>query len=49
MNGITSDTRIVRVTPWWEAALYAINAVTGVLALGACALYVVSLLKKKEQ
>ena len=49
MNGMTSDTKIVRVYPWWEKTLYAVNAVTGVLALGACAWYIVSVLKKKEQ
>ncbi|MBQ9187827.1 MAG: glycoside hydrolase family 3 protein [Clostridia bacterium] len=49
MNGMTSDTKIVRAYPWWEITLYVLNVVTGVLALGACALYVASLLKKKEQ
>ena len=49
MNGITSDTKIVRAYPWWEVTLYAVNAATGVLALGTCAWYAVTALKKKEQ
>ena len=49
MNGMTSDTKIVRAYPWWEKTLYAVNAVTGVLALAACAWYVTSVLKKEKQ
>lgn len=49
MNGITSDTKIVRAYPWWEKALYTVNVVSGVLALGACVWYAASILKKKEQ
>ena len=49
MNGITSDTTIVRVYPWWEKALYAANAVSGILALCSFAWYAVSVMKKKEQ
>ena len=48
MNGVTSDTRVVRVHPWWETTLIAINWATGILTLGACAWYVSTLLKKKE-
>ena len=49
MNGFTTDTRIVRAYPWWEKALYAVNGVSGVLALLAFLWYAVSVLKKKEQ
>ena len=48
MNGVTSDTRVVRVHPWWETTLTAINWATGILTLAACAWYVSTLLKKKE-
>ena len=48
MNGVTSDTRVVRVHPWWETTLIAINWATGILTLAACAWYVSTLLKKKE-
>jgi beta-glucosidase len=49
MNGVTSDTRVVRVHPWWETTLTAVNWVTGVLAVAACAWYVGSALSKKEK
>ena len=49
MNGITSDTRVVRVHPWWETTLTAVNWGTGILAVAACAWYVTSVLSKKEK
>ncbi len=49
MNGITGDTRVVRVHPWWETALTAVNWGTGILTLAACAWYVVSAFSKKEK
>ena len=49
MNGITTDTRIVRVHPWWEKALFAVNGVTGVLAAALLAWYAASVLSKKEK
>jgi len=48
MNGITSDTRVVRVHPWWEYAFWGLNAVTGALTLLMCVLYLLSLAKKKD-
>ena len=49
MNGVTSDTRIVRIYPWWEITLYVVNVCLGVLTLAACVWYVISLFPKKEQ
>ena len=49
MNGVTSDTRVVRVHPWWETTLTAVNWATGILAVAACAWYVSSALTKKEK
>lgn len=48
MNGMTSDTRIVPVTPWWETSLYGLSIATGILTAGALVLYIRSL-RKKEQ
>ena len=31
LNGISNDTKIVKVTPWWLAAIYAAAGVTAVL------------------
>lgn len=49
MNGVTSDTRIVRVYPWWEITLYVVDALLGVLTTAACVWYVASLFPKKEK
>lgn len=49
MNGVTSDTRVVPVTPWWEATLKGLDIGFGVLTALAVVLYVLPLLKKKEQ
>ena len=49
MNGITSDTHMVRVHPWWETTLAGVNIGLGVLTALMCVLYVLPLLKKKEQ
>ncbi|MBO4540373.1 MAG: glycoside hydrolase family 3 C-terminal domain-containing protein [Bacilli bacterium] len=50
MNGITADTKIVAVTPWWDTTLVAASIALGVLAGASLALYVVFQLKagKKE-
>ena len=48
MNGITSDTRIVRVHPWWENALTGVNIGLGVLTALMLILYVLPGPKKKE-
>ena len=45
MNGVTTDTRVVRVYPWWEKTLLAVNGVTGVLAALCCIWYLVSAFK----
>ena len=48
MNGVTTDTRVVRVHPWWEKTLTGINWGSGILALAAFAWYLSSALRKKE-
>jgi beta-glucosidase len=35
MNGWTAETRIVPNTPWWQLAIYALIAVTGLLTAGS--------------
>lgn len=48
MNGVTTDTRVVRVHPWWEKTLTGVNWGSGILALAAFAWYLSSALRKKE-
>ena len=49
MNGVTRDTRIVPVTPWWESTLIGVNIGLGVLTALMVILYILPLLKKKKQ
>ena len=35
MNGITANTKIVSVTPWWKTALICVDVVLGVLVAGS--------------
>ncbi|MFA6830347.1 MAG: glycoside hydrolase family 3 C-terminal domain-containing protein [Bacilli bacterium] len=47
INGYTSKTRTIQVTPWWKTTLIAIDSVLGVMTAGAVALTVVSNVKKE--
>ena len=47
MNGVTTDTRVVRVYPFWEKALLAVNGITGVLAAACCIWYLISAFSNK--
>ncbi|MCD8308111.1 MAG: hypothetical protein LUD51_07810, partial [Clostridia bacterium] len=42
MNGISSSTTIVSVTPWWQALLIALEVIGIVLVVGSAACYVVA-------
>lgn len=42
MNGHTTNAMYVSVTPWWKAALIAIDVVLGVVTVGAAGMYVAS-------
>ena len=48
MNGVTTDTHVVRVYPWWEKTLLAVNWVTGILAAAACAWYLMAAFGKSK-
>ena len=52
MDGISADTRIIQVTPWWSTAITAVQVVTAVLTLAGAALLVLDIagisLKKKK-
>ena len=49
MNGLSSSTRIVPVTPWWQTALTVLDAVLGVLTAISLVMLLVSLSKKKNK
>ena len=49
MNGLTSDTRVVPVMPWWEKTLIGANIALGALTALMALLYVLTLLRKKEK
>lgn len=43
MDGISSDTVIVQVTPWWSTAITAVQIVTGILTLAGAALMIMDM------
>ena len=45
MNGVSSNSQVVSVTPWWKTALYTADAVIAVLALAGLIMYVISFRK----
>lgn len=49
MNGVTHETHVVRLYPWWEKTLIGAEIGLGALTALAVVLYVLPLLKKKEQ
>lgn len=52
MNGVTINTRVVPVTPWWQTALIAVDCVIGVIFLACAAMltaaFVIPAVKKKK-
>lgn len=49
VNGISDDSRIVLVTPWWKSLLTALTAVFTVSAVISTALYLVSVNRKNKE
>lgn len=50
MNGISSNTKVESVTPWWDTLLTTLVITSGILAAGALAMSIVSRGKgRKEQ
>ena len=48
VNGISADSKIVHVTPWWQGTLYAVDGVFGVLTLLFFVLFVTASRKKQS-
>lgn len=48
INGISTGDRIVEIMPAWQIALYATDAVLGILTLASVALFVKTTLKKRD-
>ena len=49
INGYSSDSKIVPITPAWQTVLIVLNVVFGVIAVGSGALYIVSVLKNRKE
>ncbi|MBQ4381192.1 MAG: glycoside hydrolase family 3 protein [Oscillospiraceae bacterium] len=49
MNGVSSGTRIMAVTPWWQTAITAAQIGTGVLTLAAVVLLIIKSRKNAEK
>lgn len=48
MNGLSSSTRVVAITPWWQTALIALDVTLGVLTAACAAMLVLSIVKNKK-
>ena len=48
MNGVTSKTKVIRVTPWWQTGLVVIQVLFGVTTAVFVGLLVVSLINRKR-
>ena len=48
LNGVSASAKIVAVTPWWQTALIAVDAVLGILTAGCVVMLVLSLRKGKD-
>ena len=46
-NGLSSNMKVVNVTPWWKTALISVDIVFGVLTLAAAAMYLLFAYRKK--
>ena len=47
MNGLSANSKIVNITPWWDTLLLTISIVSGVVAILSLALVFIPLKKKK--
>lgn len=48
MNGLSFNTRLVAVTPWWQTALTALDVTLGVVTIACAAMLVRSIVKGKK-
>lgn len=48
MNGISQDSKVVLVTPWWESLLIALTVVFAVASAGSAVMLVLTIKKSKE-
>ncbi|MBQ1492332.1 MAG: hypothetical protein IIZ39_10270, partial [Blautia sp.] len=49
MNGLSADTHVLKVTPWWQMALYIADGVVGALFIFSILWTLLALLKEKKQ
>ena len=49
MNGISSNTRIITLTPWWQTAIIGVDIGLGVLTAAALVIYLVTLVRSREK
>ncbi len=49
INGLTSETTVSDVTPWWKIAMIAVDSAVALLALGSAAMFVITAYVKKKQ
>ena len=49
VNGLTSDSKVIQLTPWWQPTIITIDCVVGAVVLGAAVGYVITAFSKKKE
>lgn len=49
VNGLASGGKVVKLTPWWQPAIIAVDCVVGVIVAGAAIGYVLTTLKSQKE
>ena len=47
MNGMSADSVIVAVTPWWKTAIYALDVAVGVMFVASVIMLVRRIMKRR--
>ena len=49
INGVSSNMRIIPITPWWQTAIIGLNIGLGVLFAAALAAYLITLVRSRKK
>ena len=49
VNGLTSDSKVIQLTPWWQPTIITIDCVVGAVVLGSAVGYVITAFSKKKE
>ena len=49
INGLSSDSKIITLTPWWKTTLITVISVLGVITAGGLVMYVITFVKTRKE